>query len=286
MNIRALVVACFTAALCAAAPAELRVVDYAPANTAPTFDHGYLIVYESAPSVRVHGPDGNLTYRFGPEKGQPLSLALRNDGTGAAAVANWMEADSGAIVYLDRSGSVRRVVETPGYTPVGVSFSEDGSLWVLGARPPGSEDDYHLVRHYSNEGRELGRYVQRSSIGGKSESIVPITGGWQIRTSQNRVGIYLFNSDPRLWIEITIGGVEQGRWVVDFDGHPAAFTRNGDVFAESVGGQLKLDRGSGKWESVSLPVEGRLVGAEADDLVWLDRNGTINRLTYQASNTP
>ena len=277
MNILPVGMACLMATLCAGA-AELRVADYAPSNTFPTFDHGYLVVYELESSLRVHGPDGSLVYRFRPAKGYPNSAALRADGTGAAAVGHWTDDGSGAIVCLDRSGTVTKVIETSGFIPVDLSFAEDGSLWVLGARASASEADYHLLRHYSKDGPELGRYVKRSSIGGSGEPVVDHTGGWVIRTSQNRVGIHLFNSDPRLWIETTFDGVEQGRWVVDFDGYPAAFTRSGDVFGRSIAGPVKLDRQTGKWQSISLAEDGRLAGAEADDLVLLDPTGTVHRI--------
>jgi hypothetical protein len=257
-----------------AAAAEVVYTDYAPSNIVPTYENGHLIVYEQS-GLRVHGPDGNVRYRFKPPTGQVLNAALRRDGTGAAAVGD-LEGKPGAIVYLDASGSVTRVVETPEYNPVSMSFAHGGTLWVIGAS---SSDDYHILRHYSKDGIEMGRHVLRSSVRGEGQ-VRASAGNWQVRTSSNRVGVYLFayEKSPRYWVETTLDGLEVGRWAINFDGYPAAFTQSGDVFARTVGGTLVLDRSDGKWKHASVTSRGLLVGAVGDELVFLQDNGAVERV--------
>src|SRR5579863_4818586 len=66
--------------------------DLAPLNILPTFDKGYLAVYEREHTIALYGPDGTLAYRAMPQVPgakwtDVMNAAPDNDGSVAIAVA-------------------------------------------------------------------------------------------------------------------------------------------------------------------------------------------------------
>jgi hypothetical protein len=251
-----------------------RGADLAPTNTRPTFDHGYLAVYD-LDKINIYAPDGSFSFSFAPPHGGlTVSVAVDTDGTVAAAVG-FVPPDYGpGIAILDRTGALQTYVATHPYSPTQVCFAPDHSIWTIGNARARETSDYFVLHHYSREGKELGAFLPRSTLD-KAEVVEPaenFVGAWSLRAAKDRIGAYLNGGDhkARRWVEVGLDGKELGRWKFPdgFDGSPSAFTRSGAIFAEAHYGLFMLDRSTGTWNPVSPVSSGRLLGAEGDDLVF------------------
>jgi hypothetical protein len=78
-----------------------------------------------------------------------------------------------------------------------------------------------------------------------------------------------------------LGGLdvkEIGRWSGDLNGMPAALTQSGEVYADTVGGVVKLDRAARQWKPISFSLPGdRLLGAMNDNLVVVSYGDNVLR---------
>jgi hypothetical protein len=70
-------------------------------------------------------------------------------------------------------------------------------------------------------------------------------------------------------------GKELGRWPIDIDGYPAAFTPQGTVYAQAVGGIVVLDHSTGKWNRDASVSGETLLGADGNSLVFADRSNRL-----------
>jgi hypothetical protein len=259
----------------------LRQVSYrteglTPTNTTPTFDRGYLVVYGIG-SATVYKPDGSLAYSIpGPEHGVILNVAVDTDRTAAAVISR---GDKRVIALFDQAGSQVRLLDTGQYRPAFVCFAPDHSIWVTGAHlqpnlsvPP----DSFVLRHFSRDGKELGAFLPRSSFESSLNPVEAVQGLSGLRIANGRIGVLVNHAvagAKPLWVETDLNGKELGRWRVDLDGNPAAFTPGGNVYARGVDGVSVLDRGTGKWSLVStaVPPDGILIGSDGEALVFMTR---------------
>ncbi len=254
--------------------------DITPASITPTFENGYLAVYDLDGAALVYAPDGSLAFRFSPshERATVVNVAVDVDGVAALAVEG--PPGRGGISIVDRHGVQFRWIDTGDYVPSGLSFAPDHSLWTTGSKPELLSDrelpEYEILRHYSREGRELGRYLPRSSFAeefpagsGISPSHV-IVGLWELRVAGGRVGVGLAGSGGLLWVETDMSGGEAGRWRME--AHPSAIAADGTVYASTAKGILALDRGSGQWRPTAVHVpDAILLGAQGAQLVFAIR---------------
>lgn len=250
--------------------------DLAPTNTAPTFDHGYVAVYD-VDKINIYSPDGTFAFSFAPPHGGlTVNVAVDADGTVAAA-AGYVPPDFGpGIAVMDRTGALQTYIATQPYSPTQVCFAPDHSIWAIGNVRQADTPEYFVFRHYSREGKQLGAFLPTSSLE-KAEGGEPAmfhVGAWSIRVANNRVGAYLHYGDRKkwIWLEFSLDGKELGRWTFPdgFDGMPRAFTQSGAVYTRGALGISLLDHASGAWNPVAPPSEGILLGAFGDDLVfWL-----------------
>jgi len=270
----------------AAAPGAKREVFYAgditPASIAPTFDNGYLAVYDLDRAAPVYAPDGSLAFRFLPPHGSVHNVAVDVDGAAAFALANLGPNDRGGISIANPEGVQIQWIDTGDYVPSGLSFAPDHSLWTIGWKRELSSGpelpQYEILRHYSRDGRELGRYLPRSSfavefpVGGPHPPTIGWTGGWGLRIAGGRIGACLLVGRKGLWVETDMSGKELGRWPLDPDGSPNAITADGTVYASTPRGILALDRSSGQWKPTAVQVpNGILLGAQGAQLVFAIR---------------
>jgi hypothetical protein len=271
-----------------------RGADLAPQNIVPTFEHGYLAVYDADEKINIYAPDGSFAFSIRPSHGgHVFSVAMDTDG--AVAVTNEHSAydESSGIVVLDRAGIEKAYFTTGDFRPTHICFASDHSIWAAGLqqREPANEDpDFLILRHYSRDGKELGAYLPRSSFEPSQKNTQPAgaaLGHWLLRVANNRVGIHVsfqgLIEGVSLWVEIGPDGKELGRWSIPstFEGYPAAFTEGGLVYAQSKSGVGLLNQGAGQWNLIAAPSDGKLIGADGDDLVfWLRGQG---RLRYVAS---
>ena len=243
-----------------------------PLNMPPTFDHGYLAIYERG-GIGIYAPSGSLQCRIpSPKQGSITSVAIDSDGTIAAAASF---GNAAAVWLWNSGGSNIRVINTAEYSPSYVAFAPDGSLWMTGThgRQTGpATNDYPILRHFSREGELLGAYLRRSSFRTEREPAECITALPAIRVANGRIGMYFpgGSKNQRVWVEADLNGKELGRWLVNIDGYPAAVTETGAVYTRGIGGIHLLDRATGKWTPVSIAPLGDLVGAEGESLVFAD----------------
>jgi len=254
--------------------------DIRPANIVPTFDNGYLVAYGLGPQVAVYGRDGSPAFRYAPPANASVhNVAVDTDGWAAAALEfhDGRVPDRGGIGIVDRTGAPVLTIELEEYVPYGVAFAPDHSVWSIGGRmllSNAAAPDYEMLRHYSREGRELGRYLPRSSIAA-TDSAHQIVGISMLRIAGGRVGAYLHHREPKdaLWVETTLDGKEIGRWSANLNGFPSALTADREVYAQTVSGVMMLDRASGQWKATAISGPGPLIGSDGRDLVFLVRTG-------------
>jgi len=279
--------------ICSAiASAQVRDVYYqgylTPLNIMPSFDRGYLVVYDTDHRTDVFGPDGALLYRAtvrvpGAGWAEILNGAVDSDGTLALAVEVASPAgaeEGGGIVLFDRSGAQIRYFETKDFLPTQVDFGPDHAIWAIGwlGNERGPTEDYSILRKYARDGRELGRFLPRSSFPAPDDHrrepmILPDIGLWQLRVAGNRVEAALYRA--RTLVETDLNGREIGRWDMSPGERPYAITANGQVWGKE-GNQLRIfDRSAGMWRPVTFTLpNARLIGAEGNDLVFKLRDGT------------
>ncbi len=270
-----------------AADAKREVVyigDLAPLNITPTFDSGYLAVYGGDQEVLVYARDGSLAFRFTPPHGFVVNAAFEADGSPAFGVQA-LNPRRGVISIADAKGKQIGVIDTGDYVPSGVSFAPDHSIWAVGWKPElvgAGVPEYEVLRHYSREGRELGRYLSRASFPGEHAPARGATGMWNLRIAGDRIGALLGGGRKWWWVEAAMSGQETGRWQVD-DWHGYAVTSDGVVYFQSGGGVMSLDRASGQWRAtrISVPNGGFLIGAEGSELVF--GTGRDRRLLLRVS---
>jgi hypothetical protein len=278
----------------ASATAQVHDVHYqgnlTPLNTTPTFDHGYLVVYDQDHRVDVFAADGALVYSVAAKvPGSDWAIiyngAVDSDGTMAAAVRGVSAARiprGGGIALFDRAGAQTHFINTGGYLPSQVAFGPDHSIWTigwLGDDMASLTADYSTLRNYAQDGKELGEFLPRASFPyakdpGGEPLILPMLGGWELRVANERVEVIMHRE--HLWVQTDLKGQERGRW--SYDGRPSAITQDGRSW-RWFGHRLQVFDRSGVWKAVTFDApEGNLLGAEGNNLVFLLRD--LNTLRW------
>lgn len=291
-----------TLVLCNAAFAsEVREVYYqgavTPTNTAPTFDKGYLFVYNFH-AVDVYAPDGSPMYSASAEIPHAKIANIENaaadtDGTVAGAVEYSRDGTGrtigGGIAVFDRSGRQVKFFDTGAYLPTQVCFGPDHSIWTLGwlgVGATGKNQDYFILRKYSQDGRELGAFLPRSTFDSEWDPVGPMVGMWQLRISSGRIGALFYESNvvkmgqgpnpAEQWVETDLKGNVLGRWDIGSHGDPRAFTASGALYGQNGKLISVFDRTAKTWRNLISESDGFLVGADGNDLVfWIRGTSTL-----------
>lgn len=257
----------------------------APLNTMPTFDKGYLVVYDFDSKITLYTPDGSLMYSATAHIDDATYVRVWNagvdtDGTLAAAIdykARKANARSGGIAIFDRTGLQTKFFVTGAYWPTQVAFGPDHSIWTIGYREAsdGSKNDYFVLRNYSREGQEIGAFLPRSSFPPQPDPVGPCIGGWQLRVVNGKVGALFYGSSllkpgqesrPMLeWVETDLKGKELGRY--DVPGARFALTQAGNIYAQLHGVRV-FERATSSWRPVPGMPDGTLLGADGNSLVF------------------
>ena len=274
----------------------------------PRYDKGYLLYVRDGNRLEVHKPDGTLLYNVqlpcpGTGACGANSAAVDSRGTVAVGFAYWTkEGRAGGIRLLDAQGGETRFIETEWYVPRALCFDEKGDLWSLGwLRDPHNPDfpekeDHPIVRKFSLDGKELGRFIPRSLWPGKKSS--PGSAGvavnyWTMAAASDRIGAMIHGSYSDYdteWVEWDLQGNLLSRTVVQGRMNMGrAFTSDGKFYARFAvdGGkefELRvLDRATGQWTAVAtnLPEHGDwpravLLGAHGKDLVYRIGPGNVH----------
>ncbi len=270
--------------------------DLAPLNIVPTFDKGYLAVYEPQEAISLYRPDGSLAYKATVQVQRAQWITIENatpDSDGSLAVATAYRINKlsgGGVAVFDPTGTQTAFIDTgAGYSPTQVCFGPDHSIWVIGWRglnaPVTSTDDYFVLRNYALDGRLLGAFLPRSSF--EQDPVGPIVGHWQLRSANDRIGGLFYTTSvlpagtehhAGEWIETDLSGN-----VVRRVGMPqkttAAFSSVGSLYSLGYrGGYSVLSPTMNSWRTISGTSNGILLGADGSSLVFLIR-GT-NRVVW------
>lgn len=262
--------------------------DLVPLNILPTFDRGYLAVYEPEHTIALYGPNGTLAYRAMPQvPGAELDVmnaAPDNDGSVAIAVKYRIEKlQVGGVAIFDPTGIQSAFIETGAdWLPAQVCFGPDHSIWAIGwrgvAQPTTSVADYFVLRNYTRDGRLLGAFLPRSSF--ERDPVTPILGGWQLRSANGRIGGLFYTPSvlkqgiPRRmgqWIEVDLLG-KVVRQVEMPEKTIRAFSDDGSLYAVGYqGGYSVLNPEGNSWQPFPGATGGNLLGADGASLVFLIR---------------
>lgn len=146
-----------------------------PLNITPTFDKGYLAVYEPEHAVSLYRPDGSLAEKVTTQVPHAAWTNVVNaspDTDGSLALAVEYRIDhlgGGGVTVFDPTGSQTAFIDTSAdYWPAQVCFGPDHSIWAIGWRrlnaSAASNADYFVLRHYARNGQLLGAFLPRSSF--------------------------------------------------------------------------------------------------------------------------
>jgi hypothetical protein len=198
----------------------------------------------------------------------------------------------GGIVVLDKSGIQTEFVGTGRYLPKRICFDRNHQIWTLG-----SEQEWRnefLLHEYSREGKQIGAYIQRSTLPHK----LPISEfyGSFLRSGGDRIGVLLVSgptSEDAEWFEVDLLGTLIGRWSVKeeyLNGGVAsrglALTASGKTYARSTQRISTFDASTASWKTVKLDGNlDRLLGADGDELVFILSKEDATRLTWVTAPT-
>jgi len=270
----------------------------------PIFDKGYMFKINTAPpsgpapdSFAAWDTEGRWMYQayFTTPDGTPAavrSTAADPNKTVIAGISYGLRGGyKGGIAFLDPTGKQVRFVDTDRYHPMAVCFAPDHSIWSAGHQrsPKNDVEDpagYSIVRKFLSDGTPAGEFLLRSEF---PPGLPPAASGigisW-IRAAGDRVGMMLYpgqNSASPEWVELDVSGNLIGRWKLGPSGQlngGFAFTADARLFARPYNPETKknelmsFDRKSSSWRAAEGGVNGLLLGADGNDLVFQmsDRN--------------
>ncbi len=253
----------------------------------PGFQNGYIFFLDHT-NVQLFAPAGYPKFVTvlqipNAENTSAQGLAIDSDGSAAVSVG-YRTADGfgGGIVFLDRYGRQTGFLNTGLYMPSNLSYAEDHSLWSFGwERDPVKPDratrqDYMMVRKYTPDRKEAGRYLARSLF---PKGLEPGGSRWQrlsIAVAKDRVGLLARsgeNSSLTEWVELNSDGTLIRRLRLEHGGDPnvnLAFTSDGLLYRQAFGsGQLEvLDRNKPEWKIAEKSPGRKLMGADGALLVF------------------
>ncbi|MGH9632552.1 MAG: hypothetical protein ACRD7E_29960, partial [Bryobacteraceae bacterium] len=184
-----------------------------PDEIVPSYDKGYLLYPHRPQRLEVLLPGGQPAAMMeipcpGTSSCSIGVFAVDSAGNIAATIGYSTAAGlTAGIGLLDKSGRQIRFIETVEYVPRGMCFDAGDNLWILGwERDPVTRDekkDYMLVRKFSREGKEIGRYLPRSLWPRKSRPAGLGGGYWYMRAASDRIGVIIHTShadNPHEWV--------------------------------------------------------------------------------------
>ena len=266
-----------------------RVLDNAPM---PRYQAGYVFSRDSSMSsiwIDPAGAQGSQPADHAIKLPNSTRLivsdvAVSYDGS-VAICASAMDRDgrlASFIAWIGEDGSPTRIVRTSPFSPTGIGFTADGSLWAAGVEKI-SRSEWHpshdVVRQYDSEGRLVRSLLSRAEFS---------DGQWhpayaaQLVTSRHYVA--LVSRQTGDWTLISSAGVVVRTGAIglngDFQIGTAAVTDSGRLFASvkwpddrystlfEIGGHTVRFNPAGFSPHESI---GPVVGSDGESLVFLNQ---------------
>jgi hypothetical protein len=296
-------------------PAEVPVVEttYGSAvsvggQVVPRYDKGYLLYLHRGDRLEAHKPDGALYYNVqlpcpGTGTCGASGVAVNSRGAVAVSFGYWdKQGRAGGIRLLDAQGGEARFIETGLYVPTSLCYDEKDNLWSIGwlrdAKNPDTaeEGDYAIVRKFSPDGKELGRFIPRALWPGKKSAPGSTGRGyWYMTAASDRIGAMIypnFQGKVAEWVEWDLDGNLLRRTPAgDNFNQGRAYTSDGKLYTRVlVDGQRKLelrvlDQPTGQWLPVAANLPdyaeqqgSTLLGAHDNDLIYRLGGGNVRLL--------
>jgi sugar lactone lactonase YvrE len=266
-------------------------------DSVPRLDRDLLFYNSGGHTLTAWSLDGPRVFEaaVSDPDGRPASIAsMAMDSGGTIAVAISYQSASGVaggIAYLDRTGKQTGVFSTGRYKPTHLCFDEKGRLWAFGWQRDAennvmSDDEpYMLVRRYTADRKEDGRFLPRQLFAGKLNPFSFQGGYWRVQAAKDRIGGLAHPSayqHQREWVELDLEGNLIGRWPMPAKPNGGyALTRDGRFFVrDSTTNRLfRLDRERGEWIAIEDPPRDSdlwrsgLMGAVGNQLVFAADSG-------------
>lgn len=267
-----------------------RVLDNAPI---PRYQAGYI-------SSRDRSMNSIWIDPVGAQDGEPVDHAIKlpnstrlsvsdvavSYGGSVAVCASAMDRDgrlASVIAWIGPDGSPTRIVRTAPFSPTGIGFTADGSLWAAGVQKV-SQSEWHRshdgVRQYDAEGRLVRSLLSRTEF--SDDQWHPAYAA-QLVTSRHYVA--LVSRQTGAWTLISSAGVVVRNGSTGLNGEfqigTAAVTDSGRLF---VSVKWPDDRHSTLFELGSQPDRfsptgfsageriGLVVGSDDESLVFLNQD--------------
>ncbi len=259
----------------------------------PAFQNGYVFSLDGA-SVQLFAPEGYPAFVRvlqipGATNPTARGLAVDSDGSVAVSVTYRTSTGFGAgIAFLDRHGIDTGFLNTDQYEPANLSYGEDHSLWTFGWQRDGStrgfpdKQDYMMVRKYSPDRKESGRYLARSLF---PKGLEPGSGSWQnlrIAATHDKIGLLAWSgevSSQSEWVELNLNGTSIRRVPVNHVRYgELAFTSDGRLYRQMQRADklTVLDENKPVWNDAGSSPGWTLMGADGSLLVFSNAgNGPI-----------
>lgn len=270
-------------------------------GTAAVYSNGYLVTWDSPAysEMTLYRRDAEIAYSVAQNRDgvSYKGWAVDSDGV-AAGVYGTVEPWEGRIDIFDASGQLTGTINTGSYLPQSLAFAPDHTLWTVGfnAGNDGSRGDFNVLHHYERSGKELGSAVPWSRIESEHNSYTTlqgIIGARRLFAAKDRLGFSCWTRyGHHTWIEVSFSGNVLGQY--DLGGYeegsyfPVAMTESGAVYAQAYDaghfqGWSVLDRSESAWRKLAGFPKGRIIGSEADDLVFARQDGGLKTVIFVPS---
>lgn len=263
---------------------------------AERYDNGYLFAWNnpSYTQVAFYSRDTKPAFTVAEHKDGIYHVAWAVDSDGVAAgVYQPRHLWEGRIDLLDASGKIIRTINTGSYVPQHIVFGSDHTIWTVGfyAENDGSQD-FNAVHHYARTGEELGQALLWSQMTHDDNSytaLQALVGGRRLYVANDRIGFVAPHRGHSTWIELSFSGFLLGKYELgtyqDVEYQPVAMTAGSGVYAaiykdRRFDGWAALDRSTGVWQTLAGYPQGKIVGSDADNLVFSKPNGDSTVLQF------
>ncbi len=141
-------------------------------------------------------------------------LAVRPDGTMAAAVTAGAGDGGTHLVWLAPSGEVTRHQEISPFVPGNVDFAHDGTLWVAGAildslNPDTGGVPHDILRRYAPDGTLLQTALNSDTF---SDATWPFPTYFESYLDVHADGVGFYSNPAQEFVELDLDGSVRARW--------------------------------------------------------------------------
>jgi hypothetical protein len=255
-------------------------------RSAPYFDKGFLVQVKhlateaGTSNVFLYNSAGLLAHKvqFWPAGAKALWISWAAVGSEeklaiGAQVTVGDGSHKNSIIISDFGGNIENVIPTGRFIPMQVAVGPDSSLWAVGTimlrkSDPPSMSSFDVLRHYSESGKLLGRYLPQTELSMQAKDAWRYSSGVYMRATGD--GIVVYDNVDRKVFKYVVGEKTLQSWVVAEPALPNArptgfgVTTSGRIYSSLLGEGDRALSGRGLYE---LVLNGRNGGGASWELV-------------------